>query len=458
MGGSTARSGPGGPGSVEELSIGSDAVLAGDRPSSTVGEPNPWRDRRFRIFAAGNATNNIGESVYDVTLPLLAYDLTGSLVLMGFLAALTPATLLLGPLLGGVADRWGSRVLVVPGLVVQFVAALVMNIVAMRPGAPLWLLVVLAAILQVAGAAYRVGWMTGVPRMFPNAPVRSRGTLSSLFVATTIVGPIIVATLLGVVGYRGLLWINLATFVAPIIVWLIGVHPPARRSTGLGRRFGFGLAEGWTAIRRQPQLLASLAVLLPLDFVTAAATPTLATFHLRDVVHVAPQVVAVIFGAMNVAALIGSLSVSERSRFIPGRVLAMTTVGLTVGLFLSSVPVVIVTVGALVIFSLFEGGVGSAISMLTVQYVPEAVLGRASGLLRLAHGVPTVLGPILLLPLVPLLGTSRTFIVLGVIGLLPVILLIRLRSVWASENPVTSAVTPLAAPPSSPTKEKNAAH
>ncbi|WP_018587548.1 MFS transporter [Salinispora arenicola] len=395
-------------------------------------EPSPWRNSRFRAFAAGNAINNIGESVYDVTLPLLAYELTGSLAVMGVLAAMTPATLLLGPLLGGAADRWGSRVLVVPGLLVQLVTALAMNLVALRPQAPLWLLIVLAAILQVAGATYRVGWMTGVPQMFPAAPVRSRGTLSSLFVATTIIGPVIVASTIGLVGYRGLLWINLATFVAPLVVWFLGIHPPPikHKTADSGRRRGFGLGEGWVAIRSSPPLVASLLVLFPLEFVMAAATPVLATYHMRDTVHLPAAQVAVVFGAMNVAALLGALSVSERKRFRPGPVLAATTVGLTIGLLCASVTVVWVMVAALLVYKFFDGAAGSTASMLSVHYVPDSVFGRASGLLRLAHGIPSTLGPILLLPLVQVLGTGNTFVVLGLVGLVPVVLLIGLRRYW----------------------------
>lgn len=38
----------------------------------------PWRDERFRIFAAGNFVNNVGEAAYKVGLPLFVYELTGS--------------------------------------------------------------------------------------------------------------------------------------------------------------------------------------------------------------------------------------------------------------------------------------------------------------------------------------------------------------------------------------------
>jgi MFS family permease len=88
-----------------------------------------WRSRRFLTFSAGVFTNSLGDGVYTVALPLLAYDLTRSLQVLILLSAAFPVALLVsGPVFGYVADRYGSRVLVVPGLAVQFAAALTLNL------------------------------------------------------------------------------------------------------------------------------------------------------------------------------------------------------------------------------------------------------------------------------------------------------------------------------------------
>lgn len=120
------------------------------RQAATPPRWNPWRDRSFGVFAVGNLVNNIGESAYTVALPLLVYQLTGSLGAMAVLMAATPVALLLGPVLGAVVDRHGSRVLVVPGLLLQLVAAVCLNVLLLVDDAPLWPLFVLGYALASA--------------------------------------------------------------------------------------------------------------------------------------------------------------------------------------------------------------------------------------------------------------------------------------------------------------------
>ncbi len=383
---------------------------------------SPWRIRRFRWFAAGNTVNNVGEAIYDIALPLLIYAETGSVVIMAFVAALTPATLLLGPVLGAVADARGAGRLVLSGLTVQLGAAVLLSVLVTADTLDVAAVIVLATILQVAGATYRVGWMTGVPGMFPETPVRARGTLSSLFVATTIIGPVLVGALLPWLGYAGLLWLNCLSFVAPLVVFAAGIRPVTKRVEDIGRsEVWTGLVVGLQVLRDVPTLRRLTLLLLPFEFVASAATPTLALYHLRDTLGISATVVAAVFAVMNVAALAGALTVSERKVFRPVFVVNAITVLVALALFGAAVPVIAVVVGALVLLMFLDGAASSAQSMLMVHYIPEEVFGRASGVLRLIHGVPAVLGPLAVAGLVPLLGTRAVFVALGVVTLASVV-------------------------------------
>ncbi|MBT2480125.1 MFS transporter [Streptomyces sp. ISL-94] len=166
----------------------------------------PWRDRRFLVFATGNFVNNLGEGAYKVGLPLFVYELTGSLAVMSLLAALVPAMLLISPWLGAVVDRWGPRVFVVPGLLIQLTGALALNLTVLAGRPSTVALFCLTALVQLGGEMYRAGWIAGVPGMFPHNAARSRAVLGSLFVTSNIAGPLLVAVGVGLVGYLGLLW------------------------------------------------------------------------------------------------------------------------------------------------------------------------------------------------------------------------------------------------------------
>lgn len=413
-------------------------------------QPSAWRNRRFVIFAAGNLANNIGDAIYAIAMPLLVYNLTRSLAAMSVLAVLAPATLLIGPAFGVVADRRGSRVLVLGGLAVQLAAALALNLVIAAGYPSLALIIPLSALVQVGGAAYRQGWMAGVPAMFPDAPVRARGTLSSLYVSSTIVGPMLVGATVGWLGYLGLLWVNMATFCAPIAVWMMRVHPPkpsaraadegagdaARAArTGLWR----DIAEGWDIIRRSPEVLRFIAAVLPMEVVASAGMITLAIYYLRDHWHLAAGGVGIVFTVVSVCSLAGSLAVSERSRFRPRQIIAVGTIGMTACLLAMALPVLGAFVAALAVFFGLNSGMAVASDMLLVKHLPPSAIGRTVGITRLIYGIPLVVGPLVIPLIVDLVGVRLALVTLACFALCSIVLMLRHWASWDATQPTPEA-------------------
>ncbi|HXP19404.1 MAG TPA: MFS transporter [Streptosporangiaceae bacterium] len=393
--------------------------------SADDGKPasSPWRDRRFLVFATGNFINNIGEQAFQVTLPLLAYALTRSLLIMSLLVLVNNATLVLAPLLGAIVDRFGARTLVVPGLLVQLVAAVLLNVLALARHAPFFLVFIFCALVALGGETYRAGWMVGVVTMFPDNPIRSRGSLNTLFVLAKIAGPMLVAVALGPIGYLGLLWLNVGTFVAPIIVWLIGIHPPRQESPPKGQpRPGLhrDIIEGWRLIRQQPAVLHTQMITLPLHFVASTATVTLAIFYLRGQWHLSAQQVSTVMIAINISALVGVLLVAERRRLRVRRTLAITAIGMTGLLFAMAAPRLWVFLAALVVFYALRQAMATAALLMIFSYFPGRAIGRASGTLDLLSGIPDITAPLAIPFLVPAFGVENTFVVLGVVALISV--------------------------------------
>lgn len=404
----------------------------GDTGSATREfEPSPWRDGRFVFFASGNFVNNIGEAIYAMALPLLVFELTGSHVVMSLLAALVPASLLLGPLLGVIVDHWGPRVMVVPGLLVQLGAAFVLN-TGLAQGAPIWLLFISGALIQLGGAAYRAGWIAGIPAMFPTSAVRARGTLNSLFVATLIIGPFIVSVSLHWVSHLVLLWVNLATFVAPIAVWLCGVHPPriAEDQRRRGVRIGSALAEGWRIIRAERRVVNSTLIGIPLIFVSGSAMTALVIYALRGEWHLTAGEVSVVVTLTQVGALIGNVLVSQRRRFSLRPVLCVVSLGMVVCLFAMSTPMFLLLLAALLTFFTLRGAFMAASQMMVIKYLPPAAIGRSMGILRLVSGLPDFLAGLVIPLILAGVGVRYTFLVLGVVALPSVLWLARTWSGW----------------------------
>lgn len=399
-------------------------------PRQEVPAPSPWRDRRFAVFATGNFVNNVGEQIFRVGLPLLVYDLTGSLLVMSMLVVLESAVLLLGPALGAVVDRWGPRVLVVPGLLVQLVAAAALNLFALGEDAPLWPLFVLGAFVALGGSAYRAGWMAGVATMFPDNPVRSRGSLNTLFVLSRVVGPLVVATTLGQLGYLALLWLNTASFLAPIIVWSLGVHPP-RAAYQKGRMTMLSdIMEGWRTIRGHPIVIRAELVSLPLHGVASAGTIALAVYYLRSEWQTPARWVSAILMAVNIGALVGVMLVAERRRLRVRRTMAVSAVGMTGLLFGMAVPNLEIFVCCLVLFHVLRQCMATAGLLMIFKYLPARAVGRASGILDLFEAVPELAFPLLIPLLEPGIGAQGTFLLLGAVALTSVLGLIVTWHSW----------------------------
>jgi MFS family permease len=421
----------------------------------TVQSPSlaPWRDRRFVVFATGNFVNNLGEAAYKVGLPLFVYELTGSLTTMSLLAALAPFMLLLSPWLGAVVDRWGPRVLVVPGLLVQLTGAVALNLAVPAGRASTATLFCLGALVQLGGEMYRTGWITGVATMFPRNAARSRAVLSSLFVTSNIIGPLLVAAGVGLVGYLGLLWFNAATFLAPIAVWLMGIHPPAkdgRRDGGPGRRPALfrDIADGWRIMRAEKRVLYVQLTSLPLHFAGGVGVLSFMVWYLRDHWHMSAGGVSTAQAVANVGALAGSVCVAARARTRPRTVLALSATVMTGALFAMALPSTLVFVACMVAFFTMRSAMTAVTSMIVIKYLPPDVVGRAEGLFNLMSGLPILVAPLLIPVVQKTWGDVAVLVFLGLAAGLSLLCLLRFWPHWSEADatdpaPATGDGTPV---------------
>ncbi|MDC2959634.1 MULTISPECIES: MFS transporter [Streptomyces] len=403
-----------------------------------VVEPSPFTERPFLVFAAGNAVNNVGEALYATALPLLAYRLTGSLTVMAWLAAAVPMSMLLAPWFGSVADRRGTSGLVLYGLLAQASAALAMNLLLWQGRPQTWTLFVCALVVAAGGVAYRTGWMTDVPVMFPRCPARARGTLNSLFLATTLAGPVLVAATLPWLGYLGVLWLNLPTFFAPLAVWAVGVRPPRRAAAGAGRREPARLRKVWHDVTADRRIAVTLVLQMVLEAVCGTGLTSLVLFELRHSWRLSGQQAGWVVAAVNLSLLTGNLLVSQRRRLRPRTLLPVALAARAMSLALLAVPVWPLFLTALVLGAVAQGALLAAVVMLRVRYLPQAVMGRASGLMWLLTGSAALLSPVVIPPLDHVAGPHATFLALGAVSSVVMVHLHRARTAWTPTNPATT--------------------
>lgn len=380
--------------------------------------PSLWQSRQFLWFAAGNFGNNLGDAVYAVALPLLIYQLTHQLLAMSVMATISLGPLIFGPVLGVFVDRWSPGRLVVPSLIVQLLASVLIPVLNAAHVLSIDSLYVLGGLIEFAGSAYRRSWMAALPWLFPRRAPEARVSLQHLYVATTLVGPAAAGLLIGRLGYMGLMWLNAATFLLPIVVTATGVpFPRGARGpspSSVHPPFWLGLRAGFQAIRRAPLLLQAMVVRGAQNLVTSAGLTTLLMYDLRSTFGVSSGRVSLMLVAGGAGGLVGSLLAPRWGRRSLRLVLPAASLAAAGAVYLLFWPVWQVVPIVLFLIGLAAMGIFTVIEQATFYDVPPDQLGRVSGLFGLGAGVPAVLSPIVLAFLSHALTLPGTFAVIAV--------------------------------------------
>jgi MFS family permease len=206
-------------------------------------------NRPFRLLWSARAVSFLGDSLALVALMLHVAETTGqALAVAALLLAGDFAPALLGPLTGTVADRLDRRRVMVGCELVQ--GALVVAIALWLPSLPL--LLVLVGLRAVAGQVFQPASRAAVPSLVGQRDLERAN--AAVGVATNggeALGPLVAAVALPVLGVRGVLLVDAASFL--VSAALLGLLPAlAGPSRGPGPSFLADAAGGLRYLRGQP--------------------------------------------------------------------------------------------------------------------------------------------------------------------------------------------------------------
>jgi MFS family permease len=200
-------------------------------------------NRPFRLLWSARAVSFLGDSLGLVALMLHVAGTTGqALAVAALLLAGDFAPALLGPLTGTVADRLDRRRVMVGCELVQ--GALVVAIALWLP--PLPLLLVLVGLRAVAGQVFQPASRAAVPAVVGERDLERAN--AAVGVATNggeALGPLVAAVALPVLGVRGVLLVDAASFL--VSAALLGLLP-SLAGPGRGPRPSF-LADAAGGLR-----------------------------------------------------------------------------------------------------------------------------------------------------------------------------------------------------------------
>jgi len=199
--------------------------------------PNDGGLGRFAFIWSGQFLSQIGTLMTSLALIFWAYDQTGratELALMAFFS-LGPRVLF-GPLAGAVIDRWKRKTVM---LVCDTIAALIsgMILVLLVTGhLQIWHLYLLTFFTGLFSVFQRPAFLASATMMVPSRHYGRTGGLTALLShASAIIAPAFAGVLLPLIGLKGVLFVDIGTFLfAAFTLLLVEIPNPEAAETKKG--------------------------------------------------------------------------------------------------------------------------------------------------------------------------------------------------------------------------------
>jgi MFS family permease len=376
------------------------------------------RHRDFRLIWFGTLFGGGGQWVQQATLGWLAYQLTGSALVLGVVNGLRSLPMLaLGPFAGVAADRFDRKHLM---LTTQMGVALVsaaFAVVLLAGQVQVWHLYTVTALSGAAWAFTMPVRHSVIPSLVPRADLMNALALNSAgFSLSRVVGPAIAGFLIAAFGPGENFLLQSLLFLAVGVMVVMARIPEAVRAneTSVVANIKEGAAFIWRHRTVRTQLFLALApVVAGLPY--SALLPIYAT----DILDVGPGGFGLMMGAPGIGAVLGTLTLASVERVErKGRVLLVSAFGF--GLFIvlfavsRSFPLSLAWLFLLGLAQMVYFTTNSAILQLAT---PEELRGRVMGVYLLNQGLMPF-GSLLAGALADLLSAPTAVAIMGAVVML----------------------------------------
>lgn len=354
------------------------------------------RHRNYRLFFWGQLVSLIGTWMQQTAMSWFVYEITGSKFLLGAVAAVGSAPMMLFSIWGGaLADLYPKRSILVLTQSAQMICAFLLAAGAWAGFARPIFIIVIAALNGVAMGFDMPARQAFTVEMTSREDLLNAISLNSSIVnGARVVGPSVAGVLIGAVGVTMCFFLNGVTFIAVIAGLLMMRLPPFHRPTHLpsaGEHAWNGIVYSVQHQRVRTILLLFLAVGV-FGWSYAVLMPAFA----KDVLGRGPNGYGLLMSASGTGALAGALIVATWGHVLTPRKLALG------GLWLFSVALLVFSLMrnfyAALVF-LFIAGFGMLLFFSTSNtvlqtIVPDEMRGRVMGVWALVFGAMIPLGSV----------------------------------------------------------------
>jgi predicted MFS family arabinose efflux permease len=325
----------------------------------------------------------MGDWLLFIAVPVYVYALTGSALLTGleFVASLVPM-LLLGPIAGVFVDRWDRRRTMIGADL--FRACLMLALLLVTSRSNIWIVYVVTLSRATAGQLFLPASQAMLPKLVPgDALVGANSLMGVALSVASLAGPALGGGLYFVLGFRFLVFLDVASFViSALSIAVMRYREPAREaevaaSGGVVRRFLAELREGLAIIFSSPLLRAAAIVAAAGNIVTGVLSSLVVPFVVH-VLHGRSTDVGFVAAAQGAGGLLGAVLAPRLAAAISaGRLVlaAQVSAAVLVTAFASSRTVPL-AVAFLVLAAIPAVMVGISLTTLIQMGTPPAALGR----------------------------------------------------------------------------------
>jgi len=357
-----------------------------------------FRSSDFCRYYAGQALSYLGDGLRTLVIPLLVFHLTGSAVSLGLTFALELLPFALFSLLGGsLADRLDRRTLMLGADAVRFLIMALFTVALWRGALSLPLLYTGVVLLSICAAIFLGAQASSIPYLLGKD--RAKAAVAAL-VATeqgvNLIAPPVGGAIFGLVGALPALALNAVTYLtSQLSIASVSSFGPERpggfppladiaRDVRTGFRFVFGDRTMRTLT------LSSAAINAVAVFGFVAMIP-----YLKIQFGATDQTVGIAFGCFAAGSVAGSL-VAGRTHWPFGRALAIAYVlDALFWLPLIWTHALAVAIGAVTLCAACGAYEITCIVGWRMRIIPEDMIGRVFGVIRLLVLVGMVPGSIL---------------------------------------------------------------
>ena len=366
------------------------------------------RHRNYRLFFWGQLVSLIGTWMQQTAMMWFVYQITNSKLLLGVVAAMGSAPMMLFSIWGGsLADRHPKRSILLATQAAQMICAFVLAAGVWAGFATPLFIIVIAALNGVAMGFDMPARQAFTVEMTSREDLLNAISLNSSIVnGARVVGPSVAGLLIGWVGVAMCFFLNGVTFIAVIAGFLMMRLPPFQRpahAVSVGEHAWNGIVYSMKHQRVRTILLLFLAVGV-FGWSYAVLMPAFA----RDVLNRGANGYGILMSASGTGAFIGALVVATYGHLFTPRKLALG------GVWVFSIALFALSLSRnfyIALACLFVAGLGMLLFFSTSNTVlqttvPDEMRGRVMGVWSLVFGAMIPLGSLEVGAVAHWIGTS----------------------------------------------------